>query len=221
MPLETYRRVEPQMVVEREALRQRNSEELIFSGKAPTHHSEADNLMGTLLVGEVETPRLRLRPFVRADFEAFARMCADAEVVRFLGDGLPVGRTRAWFEMAAHVGHWHLMGYGEWAAEEKATGTFVGRIGLQRPEGWPDTEVGWILAREHWGNAIEGGRAALDVAFNRLRLPRVISMIHPDNAASIAVAQRLGETFDRRMIVNNRVRLIYAIEAQSWQSPRW
>lgn len=163
----------------------------------------------------LETARLRLRPFAVTDFEAFAGMCADPEVVRYLGDGLPIGRTRAWFEMAAHVGHWQLLGFGEWAAEEIATGKFVGRIGLQRPDGWPDTEVGWVLAREHWGKgyAIEGGRAALDYAFQQLGAARVISMIHPDNAASIRVAERLGETFSQRMIVNNRDRLIYAIQA--------
>ena len=142
----------------------------------------------------IETARLRLRPFAASDFEDFARMSADPEVMRYLGDGRPVGRINAWFEMAAFVGHWHLLGFGEWVAEEKATGAFVGRIGLQRPEDWPATEVGWVLSREHWGKgyATEGGRAALDYGFNQLRLRRVISMIHPENAASTRVAEPLG-----------------------------
>lgn len=162
----------------------------------------------------IETPRLTLRPFAASDFEDFARMSADSEVMRYLGDGCPVSRINAWFEMASFIGHWYLRGFGEWAAEEKATGAFVGRIGLQHPEGWPATEVGWVLCREHWGKgyATEGGRAALGYAFNQLHLRRVISMIHPENAASIRVAERLGETFDQRMTVNNRDRLVYAIE---------
>ncbi|MDQ8727608.1 GNAT family N-acetyltransferase [Bradyrhizobium sp. LHD-71] len=163
----------------------------------------------------IETPRLRLRPFTTSDFEAFARMSADPEVIRYLGNGLPIARINAWFEMAAFVGHWHLLGFGEWLAEDKATGAFVGRIGLQRPEGWPATEVGWMLTREHWGKgyATEGGRAALEYAFGHLRIKRVISMIHPENVASIRVAERLGESFERRMTVNSRDRLIYSIEA--------
>jgi RimJ/RimL family protein N-acetyltransferase len=113
----------------------------------------------------IETPHLTLRPFAASDFEDFARMSADPEVMRYLGDGCPLGRINAWFEMASFIGHWYLLGFGEWAAEEKATGAFVGRIGLQRPEGWPATEVGWVLCREHWGKgyATEGGRAALDM----------------------------------------------------------
>jgi RimJ/RimL family protein N-acetyltransferase len=162
----------------------------------------------------LETPRLRLRPFLPSDFEAFARMCGDPEVVRYLGDGMPRSRIAAWFEMAAFVGHWSLRGFGEWAVEERSSGVFVGRIGLQQPEGWPDIEVGWVVCREQWGKgfATEGGQAALAYAFERLGARRVISMIHPDNEGSIRVAERLGESFDRRITLNNRDRLVYAIE---------
>jgi RimJ/RimL family protein N-acetyltransferase len=162
----------------------------------------------------IESPRLRLRPCVDADFEDYARMSGDPEVMRYLGDERPMSRIAAWLQMAAFVGHWFLRGFGEWVAEEKATGAFVGRICLQRPEGWPATEVGWVLCREHWGKgyATEGGRAALDYAFDHLRIDRVISMIHPQNAASIRVAERLGETLYGRITVNDKTRLLYAIE---------
>ena len=51
--------------------------------------------------------------------------------------------------MAVFVGHWALRGYGLWAAEERCTGKFVGRIGLWNPEGWPGLEVGWLLDRAY------------------------------------------------------------------------
>src|SRR5262249_18435174 len=104
----------------------------------------------------------------------------------------------------------------EWAAEEKSTGRFVGRVGLQRPEGWPGVEVGWMLHRGSWGKglATEGAKAALDVAFANLGVNRVISMIHPENTASIAVAERLGEKFTDRTVVNGRDRLIYSIDSR-------
>src|SRR5262245_4035062 len=55
--------------------------------------------------------------------------------------------------------------------------------------------LGWMLRRAFWGKgyATEGASAALQFAFTRLNQPRVISLIHPDNAASIRVAERLGE----------------------------
>ena len=65
--------------------------------------------------------------------------------------------------MALFIGHWALRGYGWWAVEERATGEFLGRIGLYNPEGWPEIELGWLLSRQSWGRglATEGGAAAL------------------------------------------------------------
>jgi RimJ/RimL family protein N-acetyltransferase len=162
----------------------------------------------------LETERLTLRAFREEDLDAYAGMCADVEVMRYIGDGRPVGRADTWRHMAFFLGHWHLRGFGLWAAEVKETGTLVGRIGLHRPEGWPGLEVGWLLGRAWWGQglATEGGRAALDYAFNHLGAAHVVSVIHPENAASIRVAERLGERFERRDVVNGNEVVIYGID---------
>jgi RimJ/RimL family protein N-acetyltransferase len=89
----------------------------------------------------LHTERLVLRPFVAEDFEAFAAMCADPRVMEFLAeDGQPLSRFGAWRALAGIVGHWTLF-----AVEERASGTFIGRIGPCEPEGWPDFEIGWTL----------------------------------------------------------------------------
>jgi RimJ/RimL family protein N-acetyltransferase len=86
----------------------------------------------------LETERLRLRMFRETDLDAHAAMSADPEVMRYLGaTGEPLTRLDAWRQMAMFLGHWQLRGYGVWAVEERASGTFVGRIGLFNPEGWP------------------------------------------------------------------------------------
>ena len=71
-----------------------------------------------------------------------------------------------------------------------------------------------MLSREHWGRglATEGAKAALDYAFRHLRAQRVISMIHPENAASIRVAKRIGETLAGPIALNGRDRLVYMAE---------
>ena len=145
-----------------------------------------------------QTDRLLFRQFHDSDLDAYADMNADPEVRRYL-DGRVLERDQAWREMAMFLGHWELRGYGLWAAELKRTGEFVGRIGLNNPEGWPGLEVGWALARQHWGHgyATEGGRAAMEHAFESLGINHIISVIHPDNRPSIQVAERLGETFER------------------------
>ena len=147
-------------------------------------------------IPRLETPRLILRALDPGDFEAFAAMMADPDVARYLTlDGKPQDRADAWRSFAFIAGHWQMRGFGMWAVEEKTTGRFVGRIGPNYPEGWPDREIGWTIAREFWGKgyASEAARAAMDYAFDTLGWRRAISLIHPDNARSVAVAQRLGE----------------------------
>jgi RimJ/RimL family protein N-acetyltransferase len=162
---------------------------------------------------ELETERLLLRMWRNDDFEAYAKMCSDPEVMRYLG-GKTFDRLEAWRHMAFFVGHWQLLGYGHWAVEEKSSGAFVGRIGFLNPEGWPAFEIGWTLAREFWGRgyATEGARRALAYAFDELDKDHVISLIDPENNSSIRVAVRLGEKAEGKTVLLGRDVLIYGID---------
>jgi RimJ/RimL family protein N-acetyltransferase len=146
-------------------------------------------------VPRLETERLVLREWKHEDLEPYARFVADEEAMRFLG-GQTLGRDAAWRQMAAFVGHWALRGHGFWAVEEKASGEFVGRVGVWEPEGWPQTEVGWSIVPWHWrkGFATEAARASARWAFDELGLHEIVSLIDKDNVASIGVAKKLGET---------------------------
>ena len=95
--------------------------------------------------------RLLLRMFRESDLDAYAAMCGDPEVMRYLGDGYPLTRAEAWRNMALVLGHWQLRGFGLWAVEERATGLLAGRVGCWQPEGWPGLEIGWALRREFLG----------------------------------------------------------------------
>jgi RimJ/RimL family protein N-acetyltransferase len=145
----------------------------------------------------LETERLRLCGLEERHFEEYAAMCADPEVMRFLG-GQTLNRQLAWRNLAAILGHWQLRGYGFYALEEKATGKLVGRAGLWRPEGWQDLEVGWALARDSWGKgyALEAARACVDEARRSLKAKHIISYIDPANVRSLRVAERLGEKYE-------------------------
>jgi len=147
------------------------------------------------------------------DFEPYAKMCADPDVMRFLG-GRTFDRLEAWRHMAFFVGHWQLLDYGNWAVEEKTTGDFVGRIGFMNPDGWPAFEIGWTLGRQFWGRgyATEGGRRALEYAFDELDRDHVISLIHPENKSSIRVAERLGEELEGQTELMGHDVLIYGID---------
>src|SRR6185295_12240985 len=96
---------------------------------------------------------------------------------------------------------------------EKATGEVIGRVGLWNPEGWPDLEVGWVIRRSRWGCgfATEAAREAVRFAFGHVGADRIISMIQPNNARSIRVAEKLGETFERKVTLEGRRIHVYAL----------
>ncbi|HRC85523.1 MAG TPA: GNAT family N-acetyltransferase [Thermoanaerobaculia bacterium] len=167
---------------------------------------------------ELLTPRLRLRSFRESDLDAYAEMCADPEVAEFLGG--PLDRVESWRHMAMILGHWQLRGFGLWAAELRASGELVGRLGCWRPEGWPALEVGWSLARKFWGQGLahEGAEASLRFAFENLAVDRVVSLIHPKNVRSIALAERLGERPVGEAEVRGHRLTVYALEAEAWRA---
>jgi len=168
----------------------------------------------------LESDRLTLRMLRESDIDAYAEMCGDPEVMRYIGDGQPLARPMAWRNLAMMVGHWALRGYGPWAAEERASGVLVGRIGFWNPDGWPGFELGWTLRRAYWGRgyATEGARAALRFAFTQLGQPHVISLIHPENAASIRVAERLGERPTGPTEVMGKSALVYRVTREEWEA---
>ena len=170
----------------------------------------------------LQTERLRLRPFRESDLDAYTAMCADPEVIRYLGDGRPFTRDQAWRHMAMLVGHWALRSYGMWAVEEISSGAFVGRIGCHDPEGWPEFEIGWTLARPYWGMgyAYEGTVAAVQYAFMALGRDRVASFIRPDNVRSIRLAERLGERRDGEVEVAGHRVWVFALTKERWEEQR-
>lgn len=146
------------------------------------------------MIPTIETERLILRELRQSDFDAYAEMMADPEVVRYLADGKPFTRSDAWRQLAMFAGHWQLRGFGVWAVEEKATGNFIGRIGCFDPEGWPAFEIAYTLRRSAWGKgyASEGAAAALHYARTVLGKRGITSVIRVGNAGSINVATKLG-----------------------------
>jgi RimJ/RimL family protein N-acetyltransferase len=79
---------------------------------------------------ELETEWLLLRGWLDRDLEPYARICAEPEVMRFIGDGSTLTRKQSGEQISYFVRHWQERGFGLWAVEEKASGAFVGFAGL-------------------------------------------------------------------------------------------
>jgi RimJ/RimL family protein N-acetyltransferase len=141
-----------------------------------------------------ETDRLRARHFEEADLDDFAALCADAEVMRFVGDGTTLER--------AEVAHWidvcqekyDKRGYGTSAIFERATGAFVGYCGVVRAPDRDFDELIYVFHQKFWGKgyATEIGREMLAYVFKISTLQSISATIDPDNRQSKLVAAKLG-----------------------------
>jgi RimJ/RimL family protein N-acetyltransferase len=147
----------------------------------------------------LETERLRLRGHRLEDFAHSAAMWADPKVTRYAG-GKPLSEEEAWRKVLGYVGHWSLLGFGYWLAEEKATGNFVGEIGFAdykrdlQPSLNGVPEIGWVLATHAHGKryATEAARAAVTWGDAHFPSARTACIIAPENLASIRVAMKCG-----------------------------
>jgi RimJ/RimL family protein N-acetyltransferase len=150
----------------------------------------------------IDTERITLRIPRREDFEDSAAMWADPLVTRYIF-GRTLSREEAWARLLRHVGHWSLQGFGCWVVRERATGRFVGEVGLigfQRDLGERSAwfgevpEAAWVLASGSHGRgyASEAVNAALQWARSALGAPRVVCMIDGENTASLRVARKCG-----------------------------
>ena len=153
--------------------------------------------MTTVAIPTLETDRLILRPLALKDFEAFAAFYA-SDHARFVGG--PTTRELAWRSLAQEMGHWALLGFGRWAITLKGSDDWIGVAGLWHPEGFPERELGWDLARHATGQgyATEAGAAARAYAYDTLGWTTLISLVADGNDASTRVAARLGARPDGR-----------------------
>src|SRR5262245_35427497 len=145
----------------------------------------------------VETARLNLRLFQPEDLDDLATLLADAEVMRYVGNGLPASRTESEKALYSIIRHWQEHGFGRWAVINKETQRFIGFGGLRSLLGTP--EIVYHLARTSWGSglATELGQASLRFGFAEHPFDRIVAIAKPENKASVRVMEKLGMQFEK------------------------
>lgn len=147
------------------------------------------------LVPVIETTRLRLRAPRIEDFDVYARII-DGPGGRFLLD--EPGREAAWFDFTQMVATWVLRGHGAWTIETRDGARLLGFVLIGFEPGDNEPELGFMLLPETEGQgfAAEAAKAARTHAYDALGMTTLVSTIDPDNARSIALAERLGAARD-------------------------
>lgn len=162
----------------------------------------------------IETARLLLRPLTMDDLDDLYRLYRDPEVRRYFPEGT-LDRRQTAEELAWIIEEYYgRYGYGLWATIHKSSGDFVGRCGLLpwTIDGQFEVEVAYLLARTRWGRGLgtEAARGVRDHGFGQLRLPRLISLIDPENRASMRVAEKIGMSLEREIEDRYGRALLYA-----------
>ena len=154
----------------------------------------------TLNIPAVKTERLILRGHRMEDLDAMAEF--------FAGDrntyvGGKMERGDCWRAMLRGMGHWAMRGYGLWHIEEKATAKVAGWAGILHHIEWPEPELAYTLFEgfEGKGFALEAATAARDYAAHQFGIDTAISLIAPDNTRSMALAKRMGATYEKDTVV--------------------
>jgi RimJ/RimL family protein N-acetyltransferase len=172
-------------------------------------------------MASVETDRLLLRPWCEDDGVELQRLFSDPAVVG--GRNLPPDRVTRLAD--GSLRQWRVNGFGPWAAIDKATGTWIGKLGLDELADWPEPdriEVGFELHRAWWGRglATEGALAALRFGFEQHGLPRIISVTAAAHAVARRVMEKAGLTYrGTRYWMNPEVPVVvYAIDRAAWHA---
>ena len=170
---------------------------------------------------EIETKRLHLRRWRGDDLVPDAALCADPQVMHWIGNGSLKTKQECAAAIKAFQQMWNKHGFGLFAVELVDTSEFLGFTGLSipafLPEIMPAVEIGWRLKRSTWGKGIatEAAQAALKFGFEDRGLDRIISIYQVGNDTSGRIMQKLGMTLERQTTDPSCQRPVLVYEAKS------
>ena len=161
-----------------------------------------------------ETPRLKLVEVTDRDFDLIFLLTGNEKVMKFFPKVLNYEETQQMVQKILH--QYTKYGYCFWKVLLKPGDQFVGIAGLlhQEIDNEPETEISYRMLPEHWkkGYATEAAKACKQYAETKLGKKRLISLIHPQNDASIRVANKLGAKKTNSVVFSGAEHYVYVYE---------
>jgi len=170
----------------------------------------------------IETERLRFRKYTLDDDDVsfYASLWGNHEVVKYIGAGIPKTPLEAKAHLEERILPSYQDGLGLFAMVYKPENKLIGHAGIitQDLGGEKEQEIGYWLSPAYWrkGLAIEAAVAFKHYGFNVLQLDKLISLIHPNNPASIFVARKNHMLYEKTIHFLTSTALVYAIYKEDY-----
>jgi RimJ/RimL family protein N-acetyltransferase len=181
---------------------------------------EADPLEPSFM--QLQTARLILRSFREQDVDAMAQLFANPDFMRF-----SLGAFTEREQTVAFIGKmmgWDRAGIpSQFAVVARGEKAIIGYCGFFHHVEVPgEIEIGYRLHPGYWNRGLitEAARAVRDHAFADLKLPRLISLIHPENTPSLRVAEKNGMSVEKQITFRGFPTLVYAMSREAWRTWR-
>jgi RimJ/RimL family protein N-acetyltransferase len=168
---------------------------------------------------EIETDRLRLRPFADTDLDQLLALWTDPHMRRFLWDDTLVSREQTAAEIERSCASFAEHGFGYWLVFTRERTSAVGFCGLRHSGEPPEVELLYGIDSMECGLglATEASAAVLRYAFESLELDRVFASADAPNTASFRVMDKLGMHFVRRSGEGEDALLHYALSRAAFR----
>lgn len=151
-----------------------------------------------------ETQRLFLETWVLEDFEAFASIARDPQVMRFIAEGDPWPDSRIGWFMGKQSALQETLGFCNWKLTDRVSRELVGFCGLAPLQQISEIEIGWWLRPAYWkkGLAFEAAECVVSAAFKEHAIRRIVARAYRANTSSVVLMERLGMVFERVLDTN-------------------
>jgi RimJ/RimL family protein N-acetyltransferase len=171
---------------------------------------------------EIETARLRLRPYTLKDLDELAAILSNPEVMRYSPRGIiPEEKVKQATQVTLEffINHWQQYGFGVWAVVQKDTAKLLGHCGLNFLPNSPEVEILYRLDQGCWnrGIATEAAKASLRYGFEEAKRDRIVAITVPEHLASRRVMEKIGMKYEKDAHFYNLDVVYYALARSTWQ----
>lgn len=152
-----------------------------------------------------QTQRLFLETWVLEDFEAFASIARDPQVMRFIAEGNTWPDSRIEWFIGQQIALQEALGFCNWKLTDRISKELVGFCGLAPLHQINEIEIGWWLRPAHWkkGLALEAAKCVVSAALKDHAIERLVARAYLANTSSVILMERLGMIFDRVLETNH------------------